>query len=181
MSNTYKAIIVATAVVILISGIYILGKLNSVENSSNLVISSSSRSMASSSNAALSSSSVIVSSSSIGVSKIVEAPKTSDVTIISKPQTQCNLPESENLVKTENGCFLYSVGGRFLSGSQPFLEGELKDLEKNSYVEVAKTYYKKNKPLIDNKLILLDYPLRHLLVQIVIYQETKWKMEKDLQ
>ena len=113
MSNNIKALIVAIIAVIAISGIYILTKSRPVENVPNTGVSSVSQ-MASSfrSKAVLSSSSVVVSSSSTGVSKIIETPKTSEVAIIPKSQTQCNLPQSENLVKTDDGCFELLISGQ---------------------------------------------------------------------
>lgn len=148
MSSKTQALIVAIIAVIAISGIYILTKSRPAEIVPNNSISSSSQvSNSSSSRAVLSSSSVIVSSSSIGVSKVIEVPKTSGVAIIPKPQTQCNLPESENLVKTEDGCFEIGVGvNTFSDGSDYGNQNKLiQNVETSNLLKkIAKEYYLKN-------------------------------------
>jgi hypothetical protein len=82
MSNTVKAIIVASAIIILVSGIFILSKSRGLDNVPNQVVFNSSQvsisSIISSSKTALSS------SSSIDVSKVAEVLKNSQSTITSK-------------------------------------------------------------------------------------------------
>jgi hypothetical protein len=163
MSSKTQALIVAIIAVIAISGIYILTKSRPVENPSNVSVSSSSQIASfSSSKAVLSSSSVIVSSSSTGVSKVVEAPKTSEVAIVPKPQAQCNLPESENLVKTEEGCFTFSVGGRILGQNIPteletkFLNAYFPEISKNYYQKIKSKFISKEKYLEINYIKKID-------------------------
>ena len=86
-------------------------------------------------------SSVAVSSSQ----KVEESKVESVVTVESKKPVQdnskCNLPESENLVKTEDGCFIFSSGGR-VTGTNSISEGELDSL--NIYFkQAAINYYSK--------------------------------------
>ena len=86
--------------------------------------------------------------------KVEESKVDSVVTAENKKLVQdnsnCNLPESENLVKTDDGCFVFSSGGR-IAGTNPISVEELDSL--NIYFkQAAINYYTKvNSKFLSNQ------------------------------
>jgi hypothetical protein len=123
-----------------------------MNKSSEIVSSVKTQIVSSSSSAQSQTSSSVISSAQ----KVVESVKTESQTTI--PNTEkCNLPESENLVKTEDGCFRYSIGGR-MQGENRVSENEMKFLEQ-FYLPVAKDYYRKisDKFISNYHILRIDY------------------------
>ena len=156
MSNTYKIIIAAIAVTVLgATSIFIIGQNHQEDKpitpQSSLSVSSVKSLMVSSS----SQSQILSSSSIVTQTSVVSLVKAESQVAISNT-TKCNLPESENLVKTEDGCFeLLTYGAIYKNPS--FDEKQNANLlfknDQNLKLvnEITKNYYSKIKDKIISK------------------------------
>ena len=147
MSNTYKIIIAAIAVTVLgATSIFLVGR----NREQNVVSTQSSSSVSSIKSQIVSNSSFsqsqVAFSSSIVTQTSLSVKAESQVAISNT--TKCNLPYSENLVKTDNGCFeieyIFADVSIFKNSSLP------DEINKNKFFD---TY--ENRNLV--KLISTDY------------------------
>jgi hypothetical protein len=156
MSNTFKATIaIVSLIIIAAAGIFILGKNRMAEVPSIGLQSSSVKSNIASSVAVIQTDVLPTQTSSKveEASKVVEVrTKSQIINSISTQTSNCNLPESENLVKTEDGCFTFlksGYNGIFKKSTYPDSTNQnlLYDTESNNIllVDIAKNYFSKIK------------------------------------
>ena len=114
-------------------------------------------------------SSTIQTNSSVGVSsaqtssaqKVEESKSQDNIKVESKTPAQvnskCNLPESENLVKTEDGCFNLGISvNTFSTTSEDIYHPKYSDELKNVIILAAKDYYSKSKSTVVTKEAVLN-------------------------
>jgi hypothetical protein len=150
------------AFAIILTGIVALAQYNSNKVVSNLNSSSSS---------AVSSGSSLVVSSVVTMSSAPTIASSSTISSLSTNQPQlatCNLPESDNLVKTEDGCFEIAYwldGGGLFKGdcvgkcSDETLKNQLFKSQDNIKIlnKIAENYYKliKNEIVTKNPVVII--------------------------
>ena len=155
MSNTYKVIIAALAIAVLgATSIFIIGQNRAENKGINTQISSAISSVKSKVVSSSSQSQILSSSSILAQNSAATSIKTESQIVVSNT-TKCNLPESENLVKTEDGCFnlFYSYfdsevfKDNSIPENSPFNENKLfnNEYSKNIVNKIAIDFYIKNK------------------------------------
>jgi hypothetical protein len=156
------------------------GKFAMNNNQSSEIISSIKTQVGSSSSSVqiLNSSSVVSS-----IQKVVESVKAESQAVIPNT-TECNLPESENLVKTEVGCFVLYFS---MSDGYTFKEDIIKDYPQNAEKITERLLYKSDYNIKLLRALGIDYYLRvknkvesknpQYLMQIVDKEGGKFKIE----
>lgn len=157
MSNTYKIIAAVLALLIIgATSIFLIGQ-NGLEIKTLISSSSSSVSTIKSQEvSSLRSSQIVSTSSSVSATvnsitlQISSSVKAESQVVVSKT-TKCNLLESENLVKTDQGCFelIFSIADSEIFKSKEYPENVNSNLlfknetNVNFIKEAAKDYYKR--------------------------------------